>query len=195
MSAEQLGRRLERLADTLSAQDFLQGAGIGNEISFHVFAYPPEYEAIVADYLPRLVSQLEHRGVNVLLFNLYELIIEELTDRDLLEKSFELEGQKGTKKLEAALRKFVHPDNLIARMKPRLDGPHDLVLLTGVGAAYPLIRSHTILNNLHPVIARVPLVLFFPGSYTGNELRLFDRLKDDNYYRAFPLLQEAVISR
>jgi hypothetical protein len=29
--------------------------------------------------------------------------------------------------------------------------------------------------------------MFFPGEYTERELRLFSKLKDDNYYRAFKL--------
>jgi len=33
-----------------------------------------------------------------------------------------------------------------------------------------------------------PLVMFFPGRYDGQTLRLFGTLKDDNYYRAFKLV-------
>jgi hypothetical protein len=38
------------------------------------------------------------------------------------------------------------------------------------------------------VLDETPVVMFFPGSYDGQELRLFNTLKDDNYYRAFPLV-------
>lgn len=192
MSAEQLGRRLERLPEVLSAPEFLSGQGIGNEIGFYVFAYPPEYQGIVEGYEPKLLTQLDQRGVTPRVFNLYQLMLEELEGRKLLEQSFKMERDKGVRKLEGALAKFLHAGNLVKRIEAQLGAPHDLVLLTGVGAAYPLLRSHTVLNNLHAVIDRVPLVMFFPGSYTGQALRLFDRLKDDNYYRAFPLLQEVV---
>jgi hypothetical protein len=30
--------------------------------------------------------------------------------------------------------------------------------------------------------------MFFPGEYSGQELRLFGTIKDDNYYRAFRLV-------
>jgi len=69
------------------------------------------------------------------------------------------------------------------------DGNH-IVLITGVGKVYPIIRSHTILNKLQPVIKKNPVVMMYPGRYDLNNsmcLRLFDRLGDDNYYRAFPL--------
>jgi hypothetical protein len=47
------------------------------------------------------------------------------------------------------------------------------------------------LNNLHAIIERVPLVMFFPGTYDGLELKLLDEIKDDNYYRAFKLVDRS----
>ena len=60
--------------------------------------------------------------------------------------------------------------------------------MSGVGSAYPLIRSHGLLNNLPRIMGRVPLVVFYPGKYDGQSLRLFGRLSDNNYYRAFRLV-------
>jgi hypothetical protein len=57
-----------------------------------------------------------------------------------------------------------------------------------VGKCYPILRSHTILNNLHQVIDDVPVVMFYPGKYSGQDLLLFGEIKDDNYYRAFKLV-------
>jgi hypothetical protein len=62
-----------------------------------------------------------------------------------------------------------------------------MIFLTGIGAAFPIIRSHTILNNLQTLVGDLPLVMFFPGTYNNQSLTLFDRLKDDNYYRAHNL--------
>jgi len=64
----------------------------------------------------------------------------------------------------------------------------DVVFITGVGKAWPIIRSHTVLNNLHQVLDEVPVIMFFPGVYDGLELVLFEEIKDDNYYRAFKLV-------
>ena len=63
-----------------------------------------------------------------------------------------------------------------------------VVFITGIGKCYPILRSHTVLNNLHQVIDNVPVVLFYPGNYDGQELVLFGEIKDDNYYRAFKLV-------
>ena len=59
-------------------------------------------------------------------------------------------------------------------------------LVAGVPA---LLRSHKVLNNLSQSFGRVPVVLFFPGTYDEQSLILFDELKDDNYYRAFRLVK------
>ena len=71
-----------------------------------------------------------------------------------------------------------------------IDDDKHITLITGVGKVYPLIRSHTILNKLQTIIKTSPVVMMYPGRYDQKAsmcLRLFDRLGDDNYYRAFPL--------
>ena len=76
----------------------------------------------------------------------------------------------------------------------------DLVLISGVGSVYPMLRSHKLLNNLHSVMGQTPLVMFYPGKYDMLTLRLFgktglaggapeDRKKKANYYRAFRLIE------
>ena len=72
------------------------------------------------------------------------------------------------------------------------DDGKSIVLITGVGKAFPIIRSHTILNNLQSIFRRTPVVMMYPGRYeikNSMTLRLFERLDDDNYYRAFPLVE------
>ena len=64
----------------------------------------------------------------------------------------------------------------------------DMVFLTGVGAAYPLVRTHSLLNNLQPLLDSTPLVLFYPGRFNGQSLQLFGELQETPYYRAFRLV-------
>ncbi len=52
---------------------------------------------------------------------------------------------------------------------------------------HKFIRSHTILNNLQTLVGNIPLVMLFPGTYNNQSLYLFDRIKDENYYRAHNL--------
>jgi hypothetical protein len=62
-----------------------------------------------------------------------------------------------------------------------------VVFITGVGKCYPVIFSHDVLNNLHAVIDTVPVIMFYPGGYNGQQLSLFNIIASRNYYRAFPL--------
>jgi hypothetical protein len=77
---------------------------------------------------------------------------------------------------------------ILPEIHKRLDASGaKIIFLTGIGAAFPIVRSHTILNNLQTIMGDLPLVMFFPGTYNNLSLTLFDRLKDDNYYRAHNL--------
>ena len=78
--------------------------------------------------------------------------------------------------------------NLIVSYILKHTPDHSIVFLTGVGKCFPIMRSHNILNNLHQVFDTVPIILFFPGQYDGQELQLFGTVKDSNYYRAFRLV-------
>jgi hypothetical protein len=37
-------------------------------------------------------------------------------------------------------------------------------------------------------MGQTPLVMFYPGRYDGQSLRLFGKLKNNHYYRAFKLV-------
>ena len=64
----------------------------------------------------------------------------------------------------------------------------DLIMITGVGSVFPMLRTHTLLSALHSHLNHTPLLMFFPGRYDGYSLRLFNKLSDDHYYRAFRLV-------
>lgn len=187
--------RLDKIIDTITNPNFMEHKGLGNDIGFYVFDYDPNHELLVRDrvnYIKEKVNSLY--GLKIVEFDLYEIIIEHLKEKGYLERNFEMEERKGSeyvllKATKKTLRITNNDDIFINYIKERLDDC-DIVFLTGVGKAWPIIRSHTILNNLHSVVEKQPLVMFFPGTYDGGELRLFNIFKDDNYYRAFELVNK-----
>ncbi|MBE9003084.1 DUF1788 domain-containing protein [Nostoc sp. LEGE 12447] len=185
-----INQRLDALLPKLQDARLLSNRGIGNEIGFYIFDYDAEYEPLVQRYVDRLKLQLTSSPIQLILLeiDLYKTILDILSERGVLKKAFELEATKGNAALAKTIAPLVRPDQVIAYIQKKLRGDEQLVIMTGVGASWPLLRSHSILNNLHPVLDKIPLVMFFPGSYDGHELRLFDTFKDDNYYRAFPLI-------
>jgi hypothetical protein len=144
----------------------------------------------VQKHLPKLIKQIEG-GMNPLRvceINLYQTLLEILEQRKVLDKAFQVEANKGSAALAKSIKPIVRPEAITEQIQAKMVGTENLIFITGVGASWPLLRSHTILNNLHPVLDKIPVVMFFPGAYDGHELRLFNLLKDDNYYRAFPLI-------
>lgn len=183
-----IASRLEQLDIAIREPCLLNNQGIGNEIGFYIFDYDPKDELVVAEYLPKLQLSLVDQGVKVREFNLYQIILDILEAKKLLHKAFKMEETQGNGKLKEAISPLLLSERIITYIQQLLHGDEDLFLITGVGASYPLLRSHTILNNLHSALDHKPLVMFFPGVYDGRELRLFNLFKDDNYYRAFSLV-------
>ena len=184
-----LSERLAALESAVTDPAFLKGEGLGNELGFFIFDFEPKFAPRVEAHVGRLKAKIARdTNLRVLEINLFDLVLSILESRGLLERGLERERQQGSEALFKAVAPLVRPEQIRARVAQMIDPLPDLIFLTGVGAVWPLLRSHTVLNNLHELIDRTPLVMFFPGEYDGQELRLLSALKDDNYYRAFPLL-------
>lgn len=186
--------RLDEILVKISDPHFRENKGLGNEVGFYIFDYSPKEEMIVRERVPSIKSMAESQhSLNIVEIDLYDAIIEILESKGYLKKNFEMEEKRGSEFVmnatKKALRLTLDGDLLVKYIVDRTEGA-DIIFLTGVGKAWPIVRSHTILNNLHKEIEDVPLVMFFPGSYDGGTLMLFEELMDDNYYRAFPLVDK-----
>lgn len=190
-----LEERLNQILPRITSRDFLDSKGLGNEIGFWVFDYPPERELDVRNFvagtvLPALAKQSP--PVQVATVNLLQLVTDLLEERKLLDKTLEMQKTKGDNSTLAALRSVLKEDKLAQKIAKEHDIANlDVLILTGVGAVYPMLRTHTLLSALHPIMGTTPLLMFFPGRYDGHSLRLFNTLAEDHYYRAFRLVPEA----
>lgn len=186
--------RLDRILPKLQEKRFRENKGLGNEIGYYIFDYDPSDELIVREHIKYLKQKINNESSEVRIkeFDLYEIMLEVLESKGYLNKVLDMEKQKGTEHILNAIKKTLrltqNNDLVVEYIRDRVE-KNDIVFLTGVGKAWPIIRSHTVLNTLHSVIDEVPLIMFFPGVYDGLELKLFDEIKDDNYYRAFKLIE------
>lgn len=184
--------RLNQILPKLTSPDLLSNRGLGNEIGFWIFDYPPERELemrafLTETILPGLARQ--QPPVKVAAINLFDKVISLLQERNLLDKVIELQKQKGDEAVLKSLQSVLKEDKLAKRFVDELDLPNiDLLVIWGVGSVYPMLRTHTLLSALHPLMKDVPLVMFYPGRYDGHSLRLFSKLSEDHYYRAFQLI-------
>ena len=189
-----LEERLNHILPRITSRDFLDSKGLGNEIGFWIFDYPPEREMDVRNFVsgtvvPALGKQTPPLRCAVI--DLFALVTALLQERKLLDKAIALQQSKGNDGALAALRSVLKEDKLAQKIASQHDiAALDVLVLTGVGAVYPLLRTHTLLSALHPIMGNTPLLMFFPGRYDGHSLRLFNTLAEDHYYRAFRLVPE-----
>jgi len=185
--------RLDQIEAKITNDDFLKNKGLGNEVGYYIFDYAPQNELKVRQHIAYLKEKINKSssGVKIVEYDLYQLVITVLKERGYLEKCFQFEKTKGLDYTYQAIIKMLRltsKTNLLVNHIVEHTPHHSVVFITGVGKCYPIVRSHNVLNNLHQVLDSVPVVMFFPGVYSGQDLQLFGTIKDDNYYRAFKLI-------
>lgn len=193
-----LTKRLNQIIDRVTDKAFLSSEGIGNEIACYIFDYPADGELEVRAHIKTLLEQLKkhHKDLRVLHLDLFDVVIEYLSKRNLFDKALKMQETKGDAAVLKALRGPLSSEKIRSFIASNHDlKEHDLILLSGVGSVWPMLRAHGLLNCLHTVIGEVPLVMFYPGAFDGTTLKLFGRIATKtskpgakSYYRAFKLI-------
>ena len=191
MNTEQ---RMDLLEEEIKKPSFRHNRGLSNEVGYYIFDYPAEDELKVRERVEYIKNKMENvpDEYSIQVFDLYEIMIEILKSQGIFEQCFQLEKKSGFEKISHGIFNRLgidSTDGLIIKYIEERVKEHSIVFVTGIGKCFPIIRSHTLLNNLHMVIDYVPVIMFYPGKYTGQELRLFNEIKDGNYYRAFKIIE------
>ena len=183
---EQIDKIKERLSDPI----FLENKGLSNEVGTHIFCYDPKEEITVQEGI-KMLKALKNVPFRIIECDLYELFIQLLKENEILEEVGQMEESEGSDYLLEQLKMVVTPESMTEKMQYE---PHirkqDVLFITGVGKVHPFIRVHSLLENIQHVFQDIPIVMFYPGVFTGKSLCLFDEYVDGNNYRAFSLLNE-----
>ena len=187
-------QRLDILEEKMRSESFRKNTGLGNEVGYYVFDYDPHQELIVRQRIHDLKNSNTNLkfGYELIVYDLYELMLKLLEEEEVLEDLKDLEEEEGTEYVFAAIAdtlRFDEKDSLIINYIIDNTPEDAVVFMTGIGKCFPILRSHKILNNLHQVMDHCPVVMFYPGRYNGNSLNIFNEMKEDNYYRAFPIVE------
>jgi hypothetical protein len=185
--------RLNAILPEVTSERFLKKKGLVGEIPFYVFDYPPDKELRMRKHLEFMEERIKsyHSEVKFIHIHLFELMIEHLQQRGTLDKCFNMEIEKGPGNLWKALSASVKPENFVKIMAQKYNfSGIDLVFISGIGTIWPWVRAHSLLNNLQSVTGDISVVLFYPGTYSGQAFNLFGKMNADNYYRAFRLVPE-----
>ena len=186
--------KLDAIWERISSRDFLENKGVANEVRYYIFDYEACDELIVRQKIRSLLAKNdpEADGFQIVEYDIFNLMLNILNQRRYVDKCIRFEKEKGRDYLSNAIAKTLRlttDRNLIVNHIVENTPEHAVVFLTGIGKVYPFVRAHNILNNLHQVFDKVPVVMFYPGNWNGQSLSLFGTIFDQNYYRAFPLIR------
>ena len=197
MNSNELTKQEEHLLAVLSGKRFLQMEGLGNEVPFFIYPYPPEDALAVAQAKKRIKNKLGNKGISLREVNLYDISVEILKERGVWERVLAAEPDQDKEDFRELIQGMLDPQlHLAPAIRAKVDdGEFQILFLTGIGEVFPYIRSHNVLNNLQSVVKGKPMLMYFPGRYEqsdtlGSSLVLFGRLKDDQYYRAKNILEQ-----
>jgi len=184
--------RLDSFRNQMSSVKNLNKNKTAGDMKFYIFDYDPKDEMRVREETQKAIKA----NSEIISFDLYDMMLDVIKENGYFETIKQMEKDYDKSLL---LQEVFQPmlaleqtgNEILNRFSNSVpdDGTH-IILITGVGKAYPVIRSHTILNNLQSIFKRNPVVMMYPGRFSVRKghLKLFDRLDDDNYYRAFPII-------
>jgi hypothetical protein len=68
-------QRLDKILDRITSEELLTNKGLGDEIGFYIFDYPPEYELEMREHIQFLRKQLPKKRSDIRFqhINLFEL--------------------------------------------------------------------------------------------------------------------------
>lgn len=131
-----------------------------------VVPYDPAEETDAQEVAAALVSDLAALGRTVAVANLFTIVLDVLDDDGLFEEQVEIERAYGKPRLVQELKDAADIEcDIVPRIKNIIrEARAEMVFLTGVGACYPFLRTHQLIDE-NVLTVDVPVVLFFPGSY------------------------------
>lgn len=188
-----INERLDELEKRLQSVSSLINSGTGNELKFFIFDYEPKDELLVRK---RTGSIIKNR-TDIFKFDLYEIMLKVIDDQGYMDALIQAEKSEDkntllTSIIQPLIRVQSNNSPYMNEFTSVKDDGNKIILLTGVGKSYPYIRSHTILTKLQEIFKLNPVIMLYPGSYNLEKemtLKLFSKLDDDNYYRAFNLVR------
>lgn len=182
-----ISERLDSLRELMQSRSFLEGKGLSNEVNIRIFCYAPEHEMAVRHFVEKLKTD-QSLLCRLIEYNLYELFLSICDDKRITERIPSQEEKRGKQFILDQMARMANSAAFIEKMLYEPHEPGNVLLITGVGEAFPFIRVHSLLDAMQPHFSDVPILVMYPGSFDGRCVKLFDKLKPNPYYRAFNVI-------
>lgn len=100
-----LTERLDMMEAAIKKPGFCKSAGRANEVNYWLFDYPPENELEVRERIAHLKAKNESGADDFTLavFDLYDIIIDFLENKNFIEKCFDFEKKKSLERITKAV--------------------------------------------------------------------------------------------
>lgn len=183
----ELAERLDRLKEEIQKPEFLEGKGLSNEVNIRIFCYDPSEEMVIRHFIEQITVD-QSLTCNLKEANLYRTFLEICDDKRITKGAASMEEKKGKDYLIQQIQRFANNKSFVEKMQYSPHEKGDVLLITGVGEAYPFMRIHSLLEALQPEFPDIPILVMYPGKYDGRFVRLFDKLEPNPYYRAFNIV-------
>ena len=176
--------RLDKLKAFIGSDSFLNGTGLSNEVNIQMFCYDPEDEIVVQNFTERLMAD-KSLPCNLIEKNLFKVFLSICDDMGITDQIPDMEKDAGKNYLLEQLNQFATNKDFVSKMDYQPHQKNDVILVTGVGDVFPFMRVHALLDAMQPVFFDVPILVMYPGVFTGYNVSLFNKLKPNDMYRAF----------
>lgn len=182
-----LKERLDLLKNRIQSRDFLEGKGLSNEVNISMFCYDAADEMTVRQFVEQLSTDQSVK-CNLKVCDLYEIYLSLCEDLDILDAIPDMEESDGSIFLLEQLHSAIGNESFIEKMQYSEHKLGDVIMLTGVGEVFPFMRVHKLLEAMQPYFSDVPIIVMYPGKFDGHSMQLFNKLKPNDYYRAFNVI-------
>lgn len=154
------------LLEKLGSDEVLGSADSMTRPAAIVVPYDPSEESDAQEVASALADDLMALGHTIVVVDLYRIVLGVLDDDDLFYEQVDIERQYGKQRLVQELKDAADIEyDIVPRIKDAIRKQHgEMLFLTGVGACYPFLRTHQLIDE-NVLTVDVPVVLFFPGSY------------------------------
>lgn len=192
MATTHILERLDALKEEIQHENFLSGDGLSKEVNIQIFCYDAADEMAVRHFTSQLLVE-QGLKCRIIHRNLYKMVLDICDEYRITDRIPAMEERKGGETLLRQMSGALSNEEFLAKTayEDRTPG-QDVLLITGVGDAFPFIRVHHFLEVLQSEFKGLPILVMYPGHFTSYELKLFNRLKPNPYYRGFNIIDENV---
>ena len=130
--------RLDNLRIHIQEPEFLEGKGLSNEVNIRIFCYDAEDEMTVRQFISQITTD-QTLACHLVECNLYETFLTLCDDIDITDAISEMEEADGKDFLLEQLHSAIGEGEFIEKIQYDPHRPGDVLLLTGVGDAFPFM--------------------------------------------------------